>query len=128
MSGSVNYSKVAGFTSPLNEAGDLGGNLSLSVDINLGSSKLTGYNLLVTDANGRNWAGTLDSSVSLSTFSQTGAPLAVTCAGSTCGSGTGTGLAVGKLIGTNAKGLISSYGLSTASGQSVAGAAVLSRP
>src|SRR5208282_1508233 len=111
------------------ESGNLGGIVNLNVGINFGTATLTRYNLALTDANSRNWNGTLNNGpVPLSTFVQNGTPLAVICGSTSCGSGVGSGSATGMLIGPNAKGLISSYVLSTTTGQAVAGAAIISRP
>lgn len=128
MSGNATFSNVVGYTKPVAESGNLGGSVNLNVGINLGTSTLTSYNLSVADVHSRNWTGTFNGSVPLSTFALNGTPLTVTCGGTSCGSGMGSGLAAGLLIGPNAKGLISSYVLSTTTGQSVAGAALVSRP
>lgn len=127
MTGNATFSNVIGYTKPVTESGNLGGSVNLNVGINLGTSTVTSYNLAVADANSRNWTGTLNNGpVALATFAQNGAPLAVTCSG--CGSGMASGSAAGILIGPNAKGLISSYVLSTTTGQAVAGAVIMSRP
>lgn len=123
--GTATFSSVVGNTQPVTESGNIGGNVTLNVGINLGAATVTSYNLGVTDANSRNWTSTLNSPVPLSTFAN-GMPLAVTCGG--CGSGMASGNTAGMLIGPNAKGLISSYVLSTTTGQAVAGAVVMSRP
>ena len=129
--GTANFSTVAGYTPPVTESGNIGGSITLNVGINLSTASLTSYILGVADANSRNWTGTLNGSVPLATFAQSGAALAVTCSGgsgASCGSGTGSGMAAGMLVGPNAKGLISSYVLSTTTGQAVAGTAIMSRP
>ena len=130
--GTANFSTVKGFTPPVTETGKIGGSVALNVGIDLSNSLLTSYSLNVVDANSspRTWSGTLNNSspVSLVSFAQGGASLAVTCAGTTCGTGVGNGAAAGMLIGPNAKGLISSYLLSTTTGQGVAGAVIQSRP
>ena len=128
MSGNATFSNTVGYTKPVTESGNLGGSVNLNIGINLGASTLTSYNLSVSDVNSRNWTGAFIGSVPLSTFALNGTQLAVTCGGTSCGSGMGSGLAAGILIGPNAKGLISSYILSTTTGQSVAGAALVSRP
>jgi hypothetical protein len=124
--GTATFSIVVGSTQPATESGKIGGSVTLNVGINLGAGTLTSYNLALTDANSRNWAGNLvnGTPVPLATFAN-GTPLAVTCGA--C-SGTASGSAAGVLIGPNAKGLISSYVLSTTTGQAVAGAVVMSRP
>lgn len=127
--GTAAFSTVVG-SSTVTESGNLGGSVSLNVGINLTAATVTNYTLGVTDAKARSWTGTLNGPVALSTFTNgaNGMPLAVTCAGTSCGSGTGSGSAAGMLVGPNAKGLISSYVLSTTTGQAVAGAVVMSRP
>ena len=121
--GTAAFSNVVGNTQPVTETGALGGTVSLNVGVNLGAGTLTSYNLAVTDANSRNWTGALSGSVPLSAFAN-GTSLAVTC---TCPGAT-SGSAAGMLVGPNAKGLISSYLMSTTSGSAVAGAVVMSRP
>lgn len=125
MRGSATFSNVAGYTKPVTESGNMGGSVNLNIAINLGASTVTSYNLTVTDANARNWTGSLvnGTPVALATFAN-GTPLAVSCSGS----GVATGSAAGLLIGPNAKGLISSYVLSTTNGQAVTGAVLMSRP
>jgi hypothetical protein len=126
--GTAAFSTVVGNTQPVTETGNTGGSMTLNVGIDLDAATVTSYNLGVTDANSRNWTGSLGGPVALSTFAN-GMPLSVTCSGgSSCGSGSGSGSAAGMLIGPSAKGLISSYVLSTTTGQAVAGAVVMSRP
>jgi hypothetical protein len=125
--GTATFSNVAGNTPPVNESGNIGGSITLNVGINLGAATLTNYILNVADASSRNWTGTFNGSVPLSTFAQSGTTLAVTCSGASCGSGKGSGAAAGILIGPNAKGLISSYIMNTTTGQAVAGTAIMSR-
>lgn len=130
LGGVATFSNIVGYSQPTTELGGIGGSVtSLTVNITLGANAaVTGYNLGVTDAHARNWTGVFNGNVGLSTFAQSGVPLTVTCAGAPCGSGVGSGNAVGVLVGPNAKGFISSYGLSTTTGQAVAGAVVMSRP
>lgn len=131
MSGTATFlnSGMVGSTT-LTESGNLGGSVTLNVGINLGATPtVTNYALGVTDGNSRIWTGNLinGTPVALSTFAN-GTPLAGTCV---CSLGTTTsasGSAAGILIGANAGGLISSYVLSTPTGQAVAGAVVMSRP
>ncbi|MGC2164986.1 MAG: FecR domain-containing protein, partial [Gallionella sp.] len=124
--GTATFSSVVG-SSTVTESGNISSNsgVTLNVGIDLSTATLSSYNLAVTDANSRNWTGTLNSPVNLSSFVN-GAALAVTCSGA-C-SGTASGGAAGMLIGQNAKGLISSFALGTTNGQAVAGAVVMSRP
>ena len=130
--GMANFSTVAGFTPPVTESGNIGGTVILNVGVNLTASTLTNFNLNVVDANSspRTWTGVLNNSspVSLASFAQGGASLTVTCTGNNCGSGIGNGSAAGILLGPNAKGLISSYILTTSTGQGVAGTVIQSRP
>ena len=129
MSGTVQYGNIVGATTPTTEAGELGGGLkSLSVGINLGANPgVTNYDVSVTDNASRDWSGHFNGFVSLSDFRQSGAPLAAFCAGAGCGVGTGNGKATGIVVGNTAGGMLTSYGLSTTTGQSVTGVAVLSR-
>jgi hypothetical protein len=124
--GTATFTNMAGSTQPVTESGNIGGSATLNVGMNLGAGTLTSYNLAVTDANSRSWTGNLvnGTPVPLAAFAN-GTPLTVTCGA--C-SGAASGSAAGMLIGPNAKGLISSYVLSTTTGQAVAGAAVMSRP
>ena len=121
--GTAVFSNLVG-SSSVTESGNISSNsgVTLNVGVNLGTGTLTSYNLAATDANSRNWTGTLSNPVPLSTFAN-GMPLAVTC---TC-TGTASGSAAGMIIGQSAKGLISSYQMSTTTGQAVAGAVVMSR-
>lgn len=121
--GTATFSTLVG-SSSVTESGNIRSNsgVTLNVGINLGTGTLTSYILAVADANSRNWIGTLSSPVPLSAFAN-GTSLAVTC---TC-TGTASGSAAGMLIGQSAKGLISSYQMSTTTGQAVAGAVVMSR-
>ena len=126
--GTATFSNMLGYTKPVTESGNLGGSVNLNVGVNLGTATITSYNLSVVDVNSRNWTGTLNGTAPLATFAANGIPLAVACGGASCGSGAGSGFAAGMLVGPNAKGLISSYVLSTTTGQAVAGAALVSRP
>ena len=123
--GTASFSTLA-HTTPVSESGNPGGSVTLNVSVNLGTSTLTGYNLNVTDASSRNWNAQLinGTPVALSSFAN-GTPLSVNCNSCT---GSATGNAAGLLIGSNAKGMISSYALGTTTGQAVTGAVILSRP
>lgn len=128
-SGVVTFSDLVGFTKPTTETGALGGNVSVSVGVNLvGTASVNSYDVKVTDAANRNWTGQFSGAVALSDFGRTGVPLQVNCTGNGCGSGAGTGSASGVIIGNTGKGMLTSFGLATSSLQSVSGAAVLSRP
>lgn len=132
LSGSATFSTIVAATSPTNELGGVGGQLSLAVQLQLGANAaLTDYNLSVVDANARSWTGRFTGSASLSTFASSGVPLAVSCTGAGCGAGIGDtsrSFATGQLLGNSARGLGTTYGLATTTGQVVGGAAVLTRP
>lgn len=128
MTGAASFSSIFGYTKPSDEMGGVGGNIGLNVNVRLGANAaVTSYNIKVTDAHARNWSGTFSGDVPLGDFAQNGLNLIVSCTGASCGSGIGTGSAVGILVGPKANGLISAYGLSTTTGQNVVGTAVLSR-
>ncbi len=132
LTGSATFATLVRNSSPTNELGGVGGTLNLSVQVQLGASaSLIDYNLSVLDANARNWTGRFTGTAPLSVFGTGGVPLNVTCTGGGCGSGLGDpsrSLAVGQLLGAGARGLITTYGLATTTGQVVAGSAVLMRP
>ena len=112
--GSAGYATVVGFTKPINETGQVGGSVSLSVGVIFGASpRIVAYNLGVLDAVGRNWSASLNSPPqSLVNFAPGGGGgpnLNVNC--SPCG-GAGTGKATGYVVGGASRdALISSYGL-----------------
>lgn len=125
--GAAAFNTVAGFTRPINEAGQVGGNVLLQVNVVFGANpRVTAYNLGVQDAAGRNWIAVLNSpSQSLVNFAPGGGGgnnLNVLC--SLCGA-TGSGKATGYVIGgANRDALISSYGLNAGTA-SVTGAVVV---
>jgi len=124
--GSLTFSKVGGFTSPITEGGSVGGSVTASsiTLANVGTvPAVTAYSISVTDALGRNWGGNLSTSQSLSAFQNGGVNnLSVSCGGA-CPS-TGTGNAQGVVIGNPTPvGMISSYKL-TAGTAAVVGAAL----
>ena len=112
--GAAAFATVAGFTKPINEAGQVGGNVLLNVGLQFGAvPRVTSYNLGVMDAAGRNWSAVLStgfqSLVNFAPGSGAGNNLNVNCAA--CG-GAGTGKAAGYVIGgANRDALLSSYGL-----------------
>lgn len=129
MNGTASFSRVDGFSPPTNELGGMGGSVKADISINLGpNAAVTAYHLAVSDAQARNWNGSFNGNVAIADFAQRGVPLSVSCSGAFCGSGVGAGSAVGALVGPAAKALVTSYGMTTTSGQQVAGVAVLSRP
>ena len=114
--GAAGYNTVVGFTKPINEAGQLGGNVNLSVAVTFGAApRITSYNLGVRDAGGRTWGAMLNSpSMLLTNFANGGAVpnLDVNCTGAGCAAGTTAGKAAGFVIGgANRDGFISSYAL-----------------
>lgn len=102
------------YTKPIAENGAVGGHVGLSITLgNVASNpSVTAYQLIVGDANGRNWiAGLVGGPVGLGTFLKgTGAPLSVNCNG--CAQPFGFGSAHGAAIGSTAlQGVISSFDL-----------------
>lgn len=109
----LSFNDTIGFTRPVDNNRNVGGTAALVANVLVGptNASLVGYNLNVNDANGRTWNATLNSPQSLQSFSRSPSTpnLSVTCAGA-CAS-TGQGSASGLVIGDNARGMISSYGL-----------------
>lgn len=126
--GGAAFATVSGFTKPINEAGQVGGNVTLSVNLTFGASpQITAYNLGVTDAAGRIWTAKLQTTQSLLSFAPgvgTGNNLqVVNCTG--CVIPTGTGKARGYVIGGASRdALLSSYGLNAGTA-SVTGSVVV---
>ncbi len=108
--GTLTYATTVGFTTPVTAAGLPGGSAALTATVQFGAIPLlTGYNLSVTDALGRNWAGNLPTTRTLNAFANGGVGLNVTCSGGCPGATSGS--ANGYVIGPNRGGLISSYDL-----------------
>ena len=124
----LSYNTVLGFTRPVDENRNLGGNTSLTARVLVGPAapQLVQYNLNVNDGSGRTWNATLKGPQSLQSFSRSpSAPnLNVGCAGA-CAS-VGQGVASGLVIGNNAGAMISSYGLA-AGGANVVGSVLVRR-
>jgi hypothetical protein len=129
-SGSASFDHLVGATTPSDESRGVGGQLNaLSVGVQFGAQvKVTSFHVNLTDSQNRTWDASSTGSISLRDFRAGRLALSGQCSGDGCGSGAAGGSAAGVIIGKNGKGLITSYGLKTSSGQSVAGAAVLSRP
>jgi hypothetical protein len=130
MSGTATFGQLVGGTMLTDEGGGIGGQVnSLSIGVRFGpNAGVTSYQLDATDSQSRNWQANFNGSVSLSAFRAGQLPLVVQCLGDGCGSGAGSGSAAGIVIGNSGKGVITSYGLKTTTGQSAAGAAVVARP
>ena len=130
LSGTASFGNLVGSTMLSDESGGVGGQLNaLQIGVQFGPQiRVTSYQLNASDAQARTWGAQFSGSVDLSTFRAGKLPLTVQCSGDGCGSGTGTGSAAGVIIGNSGKGIITSYGLQTSSGQKVGGTAVVSRP
>jgi hypothetical protein len=129
MSGTATYSNILGGTTPADENGQLGGAVqSASVTVSLGATPgVTGYSISLTDAQARSWQGSYQGFTSLEDFGNGKVALTPSCTGNNCGSGPGTGKAGGLLIGTQAGGLATSYGLKMPTGQGVYGTVLLGK-
>jgi len=130
LSGTVTFGQLVGGTMLTDESGGVGGQVnSLSIGMQFGPQVLvTSYQLNATDSQSRNWNAQFNGQVSLRDFRAGKLPLNAQCTGDGCGSGAGSGQASGVVIGKTGKGVITSFGLQTTSGQTVAGAAVVARP
>ncbi|MDN0083219.1 FecR domain-containing protein [Crenobacter sp. SG2305] len=130
LSGTVTFGKLVGGTMLTDESGGVGGQVNaLSIDMQFGPQVwVTSYQLNATDSQSRNWNAQFNGRASLRDFRAGRLPLTAQCSGEGCGSGVGNGQASGAVIGKTGKGVITSFGLQTTSGQTVAGAAVVSRP
>lgn len=130
MTGSASFGQLVGATMPSDESGGVGGQLNaLTVGVLFGPQvRVTSYHVNLTDAQNRVWDASFSGSASLRDFRAGRLALAGQCSGDACTSSDASGTTAGIIIGKSGKGLITSYGLKNAAGQSVAGAAVLSRP
>ena len=119
------YSYVSG-PAPTNGTGMSGTINSLDVTANFGTQMITSYALDAT-VDTTNW--TASGSGSISAFTgRTGILLSGSCAGCTgAPSSPASGTAHGTFVGTNAEGLITTFGMSSGGGQSLSGAAALTR-
>ncbi|WP_171014078.1 FecR family protein [Chitinivorax sp. B] len=130
ISGTFTFERLVGHSRLSDESGALGGRINgMSVDVMFGGNPgITRYQINLTDAQRREWSGAMDGFKSLADFAAGKLQLQTTCVGTGCGSGQGNGVATGMLVGQQGKGLATGFGLSTQTGQTVNGVAVLSRP
>ena len=120
------YTQVPGAQFVANNLGNTGTINKLSVDVNFGTQMVTDYDLDVTVLT--NWKANGSGSISQFTGAK-GILLNGTCTGCT-GSPAGnpaTGTAHGTLVGSSAGNLVTTFGMSSASGQAVSGAAYLQK-
>jgi hypothetical protein len=113
---------------PTNQLGQAGTINSLSVGVDFSNQKLISYDLNAS-AGGTTWNSRLDTTASHSIADFTGVGgirLTGSCS-SSCGGTTG-GSAHGTFVGPQAENLITTFGLNGGVGQSLNGAAYLSRP
>ncbi|MBV8046575.1 MAG: FecR domain-containing protein [Paludibacterium sp.] len=125
MSGTLTYSTVVGATAPIDENGNMGGQInSLSASVTFGANPtVNSYAINVTDGQSRVWNAASTQGVSLADFKNGAMTLAGSCNG--CQGGSVSGNANGVLIGAHAGGMISGYNLQTNQNESVSGVAVL---
>jgi hypothetical protein len=130
LSGTATFGQLVGGTMLTDESGGIGGQVNaLSIGIQFGPQIwVTSYQLNATDGQSRNWNAQFNGQASLRDFRAGKLPLTAQCSGDGCGSGAGNGQASGVIVGKSGKGVITSFGLQTTSGQTVAGAAVVARP
>ncbi|WP_338620155.1 hypothetical protein [Paludibacterium sp. THUN1379] len=130
MSGQTgSYTMVPGMPGPVDENGKMGGQInSLTANVTFGANPtIDHYAINVTDGQGRIWDANSGAAVSLQTFQSSGIALNGSCTG--CQSPTiSNGSAAGVLIGPQAGGMISHYGLQTNQNESVSGVGILKKP
>jgi FecR protein len=119
--GTASFSTTAGFTTPMNNLGVIGGTASLSVTVVFGAiPTITGYSLSVVDGSARTWNMSLPSAQTLVNFAT--APALPNLTGTCTPCGVAVGTASGFVIGGAARnGFISSYDLKAVGGNSVTG-------
>lgn len=112
---------------PTNQLGQAGTINSLSVGVDFSNQKLTSYDLNAS-AGVTTWNSQLNTAAphSIADFTGVGG-IRLTGSCTSCG-GTTAGAAHGTFVGTQAENLITTFGLSGSAGQSLNGAAYLSRP
>lgn len=125
------YSYVGG-PAPTNQAGVAGNINSLTVGVSFSSQQVTSYDLNAT-AGGTTWNSQLNTNAPHGIADFTGAGgIRLTGSCSTCGgantAGTAHGTFVGTQAGDEARGLITTFGLSGPANKSLSGAAYLERP
>ncbi|MCW3478454.1 FecR domain-containing protein [Neisseriaceae bacterium JH1-16] len=130
LTGTATFGRLVGGTMLTDESGGIGGQVNaLSIGVQFGPQvSITSYQLNATDSMSRTWNAQFNGQVSIRDFRDGKLPLTTQCIGDGCGVGNGAGQAAGVIIGKSGKGIITSFGLQTTSGQAVAGAAVVSRP
>lgn len=125
--GTATYQRVLGGTTPINEAGQLGGAVlegGTRVSVNLGTGQLTAYELSVRDARNLVFQGQYQGPpVGLEQFITRGIALDAKCSDPFCRGG---GSAQGMPVGTAGAGLVTSYDLN-AGGKGVTGSVLLGR-
>ena len=124
------YNFVGG-TRPTDELGRVGDLTSISAKVNFATQKITDYNLSATNS-GRTWDGSGSGTFGQFLSSNDGLRLNGLCTGCIDGFGnpvtsTANGYAKGAFVGSQAQGLITTYGLQS-NDQGISGAAVLQRP
>ena len=124
------YNFVGG-TRPTDELGRVGDLTSISANVNFATQKITDYNLSATNS-GRIWNGSGSGTFGQFLSSNDGLRLNGLCTGCIDGFGnpvtsTANGFAKGAFVGSQAQGLITTYGLQS-NDQGISGAAVLQRP
>lgn len=124
------YNFVGG-TRPTDELGRVGDLTSISAKVNFATQKITDYNLSATNS-GRTWDGSGSGTFGQFLSSNDGLRLNGLCTGCIDGFGnpvtsTANGFAKGAFVGSQAQGLITTYGLQS-NDQGISGAAVLQRP
>ena len=120
-----------GGTRPTDELGRVGDLTSISAKVNFATQKITDYNLSATNS-GRTWDGSGSGTFGQFLSSNDGLRLNGLCTGCIDGFGnpvtsTANGFAKGAFVGSQAQGLITTYGLQS-NDQGISGAAVLQRP
>ncbi|MBB5019648.1 hypothetical protein HNQ59_002956 [Chitinivorax tropicus] len=130
INGTFTFDKIVGQSCLTDEHGRLGGRIhNMAVDVMFGGNPgVTRYDVHLTDAQQRDWHGSMNGFQSLTDFAVGQVQLQTSCSGKGCGVGHGTGSATGLLVGQQGKGLATGFGLTTQTGQTVNGVAVLSRP
>lgn len=119
LSGTATFSTLGGFTKPINEAGQVGGNVvgggsNTIVGVDFSAAAITSYKVTAVDARGYSFVGTSIGAVPIAQFvSGSGTALSVACAG--CPSPSGVGSGHGVIVGSLGKGLISSFDMRTTS-------------
>lgn len=130
LSGTATFGQLVGASMLTDESGGIGGKVnSLKIGVQFGpQTRITSYQLNATDSQSRTWNANFSGAINLPNFRAGNLPLTVQCQGDGCGSGMGRGSAAGVVIGNVGKGVMTTYGLHTTTGQTTAGAALVTRP